>query len=403
MKLENINCNSPVKIKKEISKNSQFALKALPQDSVSFTGNKAGDFSYKNAEYLKNKNIVAQDDFTTTIVDTGVKKSFLDKVTGKVHTKKIYDLPLRLREDLISQNTDVVVQNEPADVLKATNLSCEEFIKEIDKINSLLYIVAPKYDLFEEQTKQEFQMKLGDKIATIKRITQGLSGCIYKIEVPECKPLALKHYLNPQNINGTEGAFAEIAFARQVNKDKVSDVPLLYCANPYNGWMLSDFVDENYKKRSSGMDFVEYIGKNKLVCRDINSGMAVKGANSPIFVDFGYIKPADSSTLKYDNAVLADNSERINSKQYINSADVSGLTKVENISLYGNADTLEAANNVIMKDSQMQFFFEANNAINNYVLNEREIPADLQTLLQEHYEAMGGIGDACELIKSCNQ
>lgn len=371
-------------------------------DIVSFSS-KSPSIQNTDVWYLKDKQVVEQDVFSTTVIDELHPRSILDKLTGKQYYSKIYDLPLKLREDLKNQKTDTVIQNIPHDILTSTGLTNEELIKEVDKINSLLHLVAPKFELFEEKTKQEFQMKLGNKTATLMRIAQGLSGCIYKIDVPGCKPLALKHYLDPQNINCSEGAFPEIAFARQVNKDGVSNVPLLYSANPYNGWMLSDFVDSNYSKRENGLDFADYVEKNNLFCQDINSGMAIMGKNGPIFVDFGYIYSTNSTTKKYQDVIFSDNEERINSTNYIEDSNVSDLTKIENFAMYGNENTLKIVNKEVCNKPEMLFFFDANSAINNYVLRNLEIPKELQSTLQESYEAMGGIGDVCELLKSCNQ
>ena len=178
-------------------------------DTVSFLGN-TQQFKYEDSWYLKDQNVLEQDGFTTTIEDKTVKRSLVDKLSGKIYTKKLYDIALRLREDLVSKNTETVIQNAPHDILDAAELTNEEFVKEINKINAMIALVYPRYDAFEDKTQQSFKMHLGKTEANIKRLAQGLSGVVYTIEVPGCKPLALKHYFNSQRINLSEGPFHEI-------------------------------------------------------------------------------------------------------------------------------------------------------------------------------------------------
>ena len=131
--------------------------------------------------------------------------------------------------------------------------------------------------------------------------------------------------------------------------------------------------------------------------------MAVSGKNAPIFVDFGYIQASGTSTIEYYDVIISDNVERFNSKQYIENSKVSDLTKVENFALYGNENTIEMVNKEVGNKPEMMFFFVANIAIKDYVLKNQDVPKELQATLQKCYDAMGGIGDVCELIKSCNQ
>ena len=397
-------CNYPVKNlpKKKIRANS--GLTSV--DTVSFSGSKKSvnqSFKYADSWYLKDEEIVNQDDFTTTIIDKTHKRSLMDRIRNKKYTRKIYDLPLRLREDLKRNNTDTIIQNVPADLLKETGLTNRELIKEIDKINSLIMLVAPRYDTFEEKTKQEFNIKLGSKIANVKRLSQGLSGSLYEIKVPDCKPLALKHYLNPMNINSQEGAFPEIALAKKMNEDKVCNIPLLYYANPYNGWMLSDFVDKNYEKRQNGISFIDYLEKNKLIPKDINSGILVKGKdNTPIFVDYGYIMPFGASANDYQNVIYSDNTEKVNNNKYLDNDDVSDLTKFATISMYGDENTIKRTITKAKTTPELQFFIDASTAV-RMTLKEKEIPEDIACRLKENYEKSGFIGDVIELIKSCDQ
>ena len=397
-------CNYPVRnfSPKKISGN--FNLTSA--DTVSFSGSLKSpnpSFKYADSWYLKDEEIVAQDDFTTTIIDKTHKRSLMDRIKNKKYTTTIYDLPLRLREDLKKNNTDTVIQNEPSDLLKETGLTNKELIKEIDKISSLIMLVAPKYDTFEDKTKQEFKVKLGNKIANVERLSQGLSGIIYVIKVPDCKPLALKHYLSPMNIHSDEGAFPETALAKKMNEDKVCDIPLLYYANPYNGWMLLDFIDKNYEKRQNGISFIDYLEKNNLNPKDINSGILVKGKdNNSIFVDYGYIAPYGSTGENYHDVIYSDNAEKVNNEKYLDSDDVSGLTKLATVQMFGNENTIEKIRTKVKTNPELQFSLDTCKAV-VMALRKKEIPAELAKRLQENYEKSGFIGDAIELIKSCDQ
>ena len=376
----------------------------LSSDTISFSSKKC-DFKYSNAWYLKNKKILEQDDFSTTVFDKYQYCSFFDLLAGRKNHSQIYDLPLRLREDLKKQKTDTIIQNIPQDILDNTGLTNKELIKEIDKINTLIDIVAPEinWNNTKQKPKQKFQMKLGSKTATITRIAHGKSGCVYEIKLENCKPLALKHYHNSQKINESEGAFPELALAKKFNEDNVSDVPLLYYGNPYNGWMLSEFIDKNYTKRENGIGFLDYLNKNGLCCFDMNKGISVKGANEKIYVDFGYIRPKNSKIIPCKDVIIQDITKRINTNKYASSKEVSDLTKAQNIFLYGDEVSTDFIETKSLTSPEIQFYNETNNTIKNYILSEKEIPKETQKRLQKLYKSIGGIGNACILIKSCKQ
>lgn len=371
-------------------------------DTVSFRGEK--QFKYANSWYLKNETILEQDEFSTTIEDREAKTGILDKFLKKTHPKKIYDLPLRLREDLAGHGIDTVVLHTPQDLLDKTGLSDEQFMKEINKINALIALVYPRYDSFEDKTKQNFKMQMGNSVANVTRLTQGMSGIIYKIEVEGCKPLALKHYLNPKSVNLSEGAFPEIAMAKKMNEANVSDIPLLYCANPYEGWMLSEFIDKDYKTRKGGISVADYAKNNNLVFRDANSGMTVSGKDGLILVDFGYISSASSHTHMsgFDKTVAGDNRKRANSDEYINSKTASLLGKTENVNLYASPDSRKEFINEHKNDPEFKLFNDIL-AGTRFALASEEMPEKLKKSLQENFEKAGFIGDAVELVKSCNQ
>lgn len=373
-----------------------------PVDTISFNGNT--QFQHADSWYLKDETILAQDAFSTTIEDKTVKRSLFDMILKKSYPKKIYDLPLRFREELQSQQTDMVVLNAPSDVLAATGLTNEEFVKAIDKVNALIALVHPRYDLFEDKTKQDFQVQIGNSVANVARQKQGLSGVIYKIEIEGCKPLALKHYINPAKINLKEGAFPEIAIAKKMNEDNVSDIPLLYCANPYDGWMLSEFIDDDYVKREGGISFVDYMIKNNLALDDENSGLTVSSKTDMIFVDFGYIASNASHTYisGFDTVVFDDIRQKANSNDYIHSKQSSLLGVIENVSLYGDLDAKRALLNAYRDKPELKLFGTMLKAL-NCVHSNQEIPEKIKTDLQEAYEKSGFIGDAAELAKSCNQ
>ena len=373
-------------------------------DTVSFLGN-TQQFKYEDSWYLKDQNVLEQDGFTTTIEDKTVKRSLVDKLSGKIYTKKLYDIALRLREDLVSKNTETVIQNAPHDILDAAELTNEEFVKEINKINAMIALVYPRYDAFEDKTQQSFKMHLGKTEANIKRLAQGLSGVVYTIEVPGCKPLALKHYFNSQRINLSEGPFHEISLAKKMNEDNVLNIPLLYCANPYEGWMLSEFVDKNYETRKDGISVADYVKKHNLVLSDGNSGSFVKGKDRYVFVDFGYIKPSayDTGLTNFKKAVMEDNISRANSKDYLNSPqNVSTLGVAEKVYMYGNDETKKYFVQRYGNDPEFRLFEDTADATGR-VLSNKKIPHSLKLRLQENFEKAGFIGDAMELVKSCDQ
>ena len=367
----------------------------LTYDKVSFSGIEKPKYEYADAWYLKDEEIVSQDKFSTTIINKKIKRSLFDIIRNKKYTAKIYDLHLRLREELLKNNTDTVVQNEPTDILKATGLNNEELIKEIDKINSVLDL-CPQISNYDEN----FKIKLGNKIASIEKINNGMSGVIYKIRVPNCKPLALKKYFLHSGGKGAEGPFPEIAIARQMNKDKVNDIPLLYCANPYNKWMLSDFVDKNYNARKGGISFINYIKENNLWLDDINTGMAVKGNNGNICVDFGYIHPVGCCYINYEKIENSDNKNRINNKNYIESEKISGLTKYRNAISYGSNETIEKVKSESKENHEMQLYRDVYKALvgENEEGGEMKVDKETAERIQKNFEKSGFIGDALKIF-----
>ncbi len=349
--------------------------------------------NYQHLPYLENKEIVSQDEFSTTIIDRDHQTSFIDKLTKKKYTKTIYDLPLRLHYELQKQKSEVVKQNQPNDVLLATGLDEKSFIDNIDKINALIKLIHPQYDLFEDKTKQIFDFNIGNTTAHITRITQGLTGIIYKIEVPNCKPLALKYYLNPYNLNSSEGAFPEIAMAHKLNDAKVTNIPKLYYGNPYNGWMLSEYVDENTKLQDGDTTFTEYIKENKLLCGDINSGMAIKSLNGLFFVDYGYICSDNSIPC---NTELDTEINQYRLDKYNNPINQElTLSDIENISIYGT---------LYPQKNNLNFnLFNATALALQYVMQNQDIPDELACKLEEIYKEFGVESNVIDLIKSANQ
>ncbi len=371
-------------------------------DTVSFKGEK--QFKYTDSWYLKGQEILDQDGFTTTVEDKQAKVGMFDKLLKKTHPKKIYDLPLRLREDLTSKGTDTVILRGPNDVLNETGLSNEEFIKDINKINTMISLVYPRYDSFEDETKQSFEMKMGNSTANVTRLRQGLSGIVYKIEVEGCRPLALKHYLHPQKVNQAEGPFPEIAIAKKMNEDNVSNIPLLYCANPYEGWMLSEFVDKDYEARKDGVSILDYASANELIFGDRNTGNTVRGKDGRIFVDFGYIEPAFSNgcTLGFEKVVCEDVVSRANSKDDKDKKYTSTLGHCADVSLYGNGETRKALVQKYADNPEFKLFCDALQGT-RYALAGKDMPKDLEASLQESFEKSGFVGDAVELVQSCKQ
>ncbi|MBQ9246428.1 hypothetical protein IJ182_09200 [bacterium] len=387
---------------RDYNKNNNI-LSPLKRDTVSFSKS-FSPFLYGYSWYLNKENIVTQDDFSTTVVDKERKRKLKDIFNGKTYTKKIYDLPLRLREELSETNKDTVVSNIPNDVMIASGLSNNDFIKSIDKINSFINIIYPRYDKDEDRTQQKFKMKLGNTVATVTRITQGLSGIIYKIEIPNCKPLCLKHFINIFDTNLSEGAFPEISLAKKMNEDNVKDIPLLYCANPYNGWMLSEFITSDYKSRKDGISFNNYLKRNNLVCNDVNEGMTVGGKDANIYVDFGYIysKESDRDTKGFHTKVNEDRKNNANrfSQQSIEKTSI--MSSAENIFLYGDDKVQDSMIKEYHSNPEFHFLSEVTEAVEN-ILSGKRISSSLAMRLQKHFEEIGFIGDALDIISTCKQ
>lgn len=353
--------------------------------------------------YLKDKTVLSKNEFTVTVEDTDIKRSLSDKIKKRMHTKKIYDFPFRLRQELIQKGNYVLTVNEPKDILKTTGLTNEEFCKEIDKINTLISLIYPRFNLLQEYTQQEFTMKAGNSAITASIVKQGGSGVVYKITVPGCKPLALKYFKPKKNPDPTEGAFPEIAMARKMNVDNVSDIPVLYSADPYNGWMLSDFVDKDYKVRN-GISFADYIEKNQLVLDDINTGMAVvTNDNKKIFVDFGYISPSGSEPIKGLNNITSDDTQQtINSPDYLTTLKKSVFTTSKQIYSHGNNKSLLDFLKLYQNNPEYKLYDTMSKAV-ALKLGYREIPRDLAKEIQKNYEESGFIGDALTPTESCFQ
>ena len=301
--------------------------------------------------------------------------------------------------ELQKQKSDIVTQNQPNDVLLATGLDENSFIENIDKINALIALIHPKYDLFEDQTKQVFDFNIGNTTAHITRIAQGLTGVIYKIEIPNCRPLALKYYLNPYEPNSSEGAFPEIAMAHKLNDAKVTNIPKLYYANPYNGWMLSEYIDENTELQDGNITFEEYIDKNNLVCRDINSGMAIKNSNGLFFVDFGYIR--SNNSMPCDAELNAEvNQYKINKYNKVDKELT--LSNIENLSIYGNPNVKYATFNSQQNNLNFKLYTTTLQAL-KYVMQKQDIPDKLSAKLEEIYKEFGVESNVIDLIQSANQ
>jgi GTP-dependent phosphoenolpyruvate carboxykinase len=135
----------------------------------------------------------------------------------------------------------------------------------------------------------------------------------------------------------------------------------------------------------------------------MNKGISVKGANEKIYVDFGYIRPKNSKIIPCKDVIIQDITKRINTNKYASSKEVSDLTKAQNIFLYGDEVSTDFIETKSLTSPEIQFYNETNNTIKNYILSEKEIPKETQKRLQKLYKSIGGIGNACILIKSCKQ
>ncbi len=358
----------------------------------------------KSSWYLRDEHIIEQNDFTTTVERVKIGKGFLGLKKKIKIPVELYDLPIRLAEDIKQNGDSLIKMNEPKDILQETGLTNDEFLREIEKINAIIMLTHPRYDLYPDETYHEFEMQLGKSSARIKRITQGLSGVVYRITVPNCKSLALKHYLNPLDINLSEGAFPEIALAKKFNEDNVQDIPRLFAANPYNGWMLNEFIGRGYKMREDGISLAEYCEKNNLHCSDINSGMSVHCYDGEIFVDFGYIAPHRSSKElcnEFQKRTLQDRCEYYNKYAYLNNKNKSTLEKTINTALFGSEDTQAKFYKKHKKSPEFKFYQRVVRAT-DYV-EVIDLPKDIKEDLQSLYEQIGGIGSAAKLIESCKQ
>ena len=399
MKINAINPNQVLNF------NTNRTFSVLPKiscDSVSFSAK--SNFKYQDAWYLKGKTIVEQDEYTTTVIDKPEKSGLLKRLKGTQPTRKIYDLPLRLRENLYKRRQDTFIEFLPPDVLSETGLRMDAFVREIDKVNTLISLVRPKYDIDENKTKQKFEMKMGDSIAQIERIKEGMSGTIYKIQIPKCRPLCLKHFINSDSANTQEGPFPEIAMATKLNKKFVQDVPIMFCANPYNGWMLSEYISPDYSSSVKGIKFDDFMKKNNLDCNDVNTGTIVHSNNGDIFVDFGYIAPSGSDryTEGFDKVVLADKKEMVNSAGYVNFSKRSVLSLADNMFNYAEPKLKKMFFYELSRNPETKFYLAARRAVDNVLKNEPIEQSDKETL-QKNYEELGFIGSAVKLIESCNQ
>ena len=147
-----------------------------------------------------------------------------------------------------------------------------------------------------------------------------MSGSVYKIEIPGAKPIALKKYHGDiHQIANSEGVYAEAAIQKKLYEDGVSDTAALICTNPDRGWILSEFIDSNYKMRTNGIKVKEYLEKNGLMFDDINGGMNIKdSAGNDILVDFGYIIPKSRKIKDLHYFIRDVNEEILKEKQTIN-------------------------------------------------------------------------------------
>ena len=201
-------------------------------------------------------------------------------------------LPVELYRTIQNSGKNYINTKEIKEIIQKTGLSEAQFAKEMDNIASMLSVLKPT-DLKYEQAGKIFEIELGNKTAKVSFLAKGMSGSVYKIEMPNVKQFIMKKYHGTTHkISRTEGAYAEAAIQKRLYDDGVSDTAALIAANPDNGWIVSEFIDSNYKMRTKGIKIKDYLEKNGLYFDDVNEGMYIKDANgNAILVDFGYIIP----------------------------------------------------------------------------------------------------------------
>ena len=251
------------------------------------------------------------------------KKSvqLIDNMAGKLNiTPDNYEtLSLQLYRNIHKSGKNFASTGVIKELVQKTGLSEAQFAQEMDSLATMITLLKPTSLKFEEPHKI-FDIMIWEIKAKVSYIAKGMSGSVYKIEIPGAKPIALKKYHGDiHQIANSEGVYAEAAIQKKLYEDGGSDTAALICTNPDRGWILSEFIDSNYKMRTNGIKVKEYLEKNGLMFDDINGGMNIKdSAGNDILVEFGYIIPKSRKIKDLHYFIIDVNEEILKEKQTIN-------------------------------------------------------------------------------------
>lgn len=129
--------------------------------------------------------------------------------------------------------------------------------------------------------------KIDGRYFTAKYVDSGAYGKVFKISDIDnkCQPAALKIFHNPYKVS-SQGIFNEIGLYRELNRQKVNDIPEFYMANPIGsydgtssegGWMLTEFVESKtpIKNCKQSISLTSFMKKHSLKHFDDNRGTRV--------------------------------------------------------------------------------------------------------------------------------
>lgn len=156
-------------------------------------------------------------------------------------------------------------------------------------------------DVLSSRRNNVFQ--IDGRYFTAKYVDTGAFGKVFKISDIDNKypPAAIKMFYDPYKVS-SHGIFNEIGLYRELNRQKVNDIPEFYMANPIGscdgtysegGWMLTEFVDSKtpIKNHKKGVSLSSFMKEHSLKHYDDNRGTRV----GVYIVDLGNIQAKDFS------------------------------------------------------------------------------------------------------------
>lgn len=171
--------------------------------------------------------------------------------TTQARQKLLNDQELKA---FLSEENDPYIENYLPDVFfdKTIDLSHQKqtILKRLDstaKLLSQIDVALYKSAGFDKKLNlPPMELDLGSKKATLTYAGSGNFGSVFKLSIGQ-EQFAFKAFFKRDSEFLFSGPYNESALGCYITAKNVRNMPHLIAANPQNGWIMSEFIDENFE------------------------------------------------------------------------------------------------------------------------------------------------------------